>query len=388
MPQEINFDHLALSYLDGIPWAQPLLELSYFDNSLAAYLTVVLVVLCVYLIAKLITFLLEQYVKHFADRTENKLDDLVLKIMHRSVTFILVLAAVYFGVKSLSLSDGIDNFVVKAVFILFTLKIARELDVFLAFVVESYLTPIAKKQKGFAKTFIPPMLRFTKLVVWTLAGLLIISNLGYNVTSLIAGLGIGGLALALAAQETLSNAFGSIAILTDQPFKVGDWVHLAEYEGEIVDVGMRSTKIKTIDLSIVSVPNTTVAAGIVENYSKRKARKVGQVFSLTYNTPVKKIKEFIKTVEGILKKDKDVETETLRVNFKNFGESALEFEALYYVTDMTSYARYLDIRERINLKIKESTEKIGVEMAFPTQSLYIRNAKDLSKAGKRTRARK
>jgi MscS family membrane protein len=387
IPENANLDFIG-TQLERLPFLEPLMTQSYFGNTLAHYLGVVLAVFLVYALAQLVMFGIDKYAKHITSKTKNKLDDLILEIVHRSITFVLVLATVYLGVRSLTLPETIYTFTEKAVFVLFTLKIAKELDTLLEFVVESYLTPLAKKQKGLVQTFIPPVLKFIKIVVWGFAGVLIIANLGYDVTGLIAGVGIGGIALALAAQETLSNAFGSFSILADNPFNVGDWVSTEGYEGEIVEIGFRSTKIQTMDLSIVSIPNMTIAGGIIENYSRRNARKVEHTIALTYSTSVKNIKAIIKELESLFKKDKDIEDGSYRVNFKNFGDSALELEVLYYITDMKSYARYLDIRERINLKIKETAEKIGVEMAFPTQSLYIQNAKDLVKANSRRKVNK
>ncbi len=305
IPENANLDFIG-TQLERLPFLEPLMTQSYFGNTLAHYLGVVLAVFLVYALAQLVMFGIDKYAKHITSKTKNKLDDLILEIVHRSITFVLVLATVYLGVRSLTLPETIYTFTEKAVFVLFTLKIAKELDTLLEFVVESYLTPLAKKQKGLVQTFIPPVLKFIKIVVWGFAGVLIIANLGYDVTGLIAGVGIGGIALALAAQETLSNAFGSFSILADNPFNVGDWVSTEGYEGEIVEIGFRSTKIQTMDLSIVSIPNMTIAGGIIENYSRRNARKVEHTIALTYSTSVKNIKAIIKELESLLKKDKDI----------------------------------------------------------------------------------
>jgi MscS family membrane protein len=378
MPENISYENLG-ALLGQIPWLDPLLQVEFLGNSVAHYLTVVFAVALTYAVAKLISLILERYARRLTAKTANQLDDMVVSIVHRSVTFILVLGAVYFGVRTLNVPDAVDNFMVKAVFILFVLKVTKEFETFVEFLIESYIRPLAQRQKGLVKTFVPPMLKFTKFVVWTLAILLIISNLGYNITSIIAGLGIGGLAVALAAQETISHAFGSLTILTDQPFKVGDWVETDGVEGEVLEIGIRSTKIQTLERTVVSVPNGSLASSKINNYSKRNARKVEQTFDFAYDTTVVKMKTLLKTIESIIKKDKDTEVDTMRVHFKDFGESALKVEVLYYITDMTSYSQYLNIRQRINLKIKAAAEKLRADMAFPTRSLYIENAKDFNK---------
>jgi MscS family membrane protein len=379
MPLEIvSIENLA-SALEHYPWLEPLLQIELFENTLAHYVLVVTIVLAVYLVSKLITWFIEKHARRYAKRTENTLDDMVLSSIHRSITFMLVLAAFYFGVKSLSLPESVDLFTMRAVFILFTLKVAQELQHFAYFCVKAYLAPLARKQKGLTKTFLPPITRIIKIVIWSLAILLIVSNMGYDVSSLIAGLGIGGLALALAAEKTLSNVFGSFTLLADQPFKVGDWVSVENYEGTVIDVGMRSTRIETIDLSVVSIPNSTMASAVIENVSTRSMMNVSQVLNFPYETSLTQIRDLIKALERMLRRDPDVEKSSLRVRFTEFGDSALKIEVFYYITDTSSYDRMLEIRERINLKIKDTVEKIGVDLIYPTRSLRIHDAKTIFK---------
>ncbi len=383
MPSNLTFERLA-EFLEKNPW----LALEWYGNSIGHYLAIAAVVLVVFVISRGIAWILESHVKKITSKTKNQVDDMFLETIHRSITFILVLAIVFFGEQSLEMPETIDNITRQAVFILFTLKITHELDRFLAFVIKDFLDPLVRRQKGFVKTFLPAILRFSKFFLWAIAILLIISNLGYNIVSILAGLGIGGLALALAAQETLSNIFGSIAILIDQPFKVGDWVEVEGYSGTIVEVGMRSTKIESIDKTLVSMPNNKMAAAIIENVSKQDMKNVTQVLDFDYGTSMTKMRELLKALEKLVRQDKNTDKDSLRINFLEFGDSALRVTVFYYVKDTVTYKEFLDVRQRINLKIKERVEKMGIEMAFPTQSLYLRDAKPLRKTASRRKINK
>lgn len=383
MPQNLTFERLA-ELLENSPW----LAQEWFGNSIGHYLGVLIVVLLVSLISRAIAWAIESHVKKLTSKTQNQVDDMFLETIHRSITYILVLAAIYFGEQSLDMPESVDEITKQVVFILFTVKITHELDRFLAFVIRDFLDPLVRRQKGFIKTFMPAILRFSKFFIWGIAILLIISNLGYNIVSILAGLGIGGLAIALAAQETLGNVFGSIAILVDQPFKIGDWVNVEGYSGTIVEVGMRSTKIKSIDKTVVSIPNNKMAAAIIENVSKQDMKNVNQVLDFNYGTSMTKMRELLKALEQLLRRDKNTDKDTIRVNFLEFGDSSLRVTVFYYVKDTVTYKEFLDVRQRINLKIKEQVEKMGIEMAFPTQSLYLRNAESLRKTATRRKTNK
>lgn len=373
--------------LENLPYLEHLSSIVLYGNSLAAYIAVASAVVLVYFGSKLVMWLLKQHASRLTSKTENNYDDAILTALHDSLTYVLVLCTLFFGVKSLNLPPVVDDYAVKGVFVLLTIKITYELEKIVSLVIREHLEPLARRQKGLVKTFVPSLLRLSKFIFWLLAAVLIVSNLGYNVGSLLAGLGIGGLALALAAQEALGNFFGSLILISDQPFKVGDFVKVDGYSGTIKEVGMRSTKLQTIDKSVVSIPNKKMSSANIENISKQNMYKVSQVLGVTYSTSLKDLNKAMEQVRGILRKDKDVDNETARVNFLEFGDSALQIEIFYYISDTSSYAHMLEIRERVNLQIKRAFEKLGVQMAFPTRSLYLENAKDLRSSARKTRAR-
>lgn len=381
MPLSASFQGL-LESLDHYEWLAPLYAVDLWGIPLMHYAVVLALVFGVWLLARSVTFLVKTYVKYVAKKTQTQLDDAIFQTIQRSLSFLLVLGALYFGLRSLALPANINVVFEKLIFILFTLKVARELEHFAGFAVEAYLKPMARKQKGMVKVILPPILRFSRIVIWILAILLIVSNLGYNVSSLMAGLGIGGIALALGAQEALSNVFGSLSIMMDQTFRPGDFIAADGFEGTVLDIGLRSTRIRTNDQTIVSIPNKRIASVDVENYENCKRWLIRQTLDFTYNTSLVELKAIIKDLEKMLKKHPKVSKDVVRVHFAGFAESSLQVQ-LYYYIDEPDYAASFPIRQEINLKIKERVEKMGIDMAFPTRSLYIENAKDLRTATKR-----
>ena len=197
-------------------------------------------------------------------------------------------------------------------------------------------------------------------------------NLGYSISGLLAGLGIGGLALAMAAKDTLSNLFGSVTIFSDQPFQVGDWIKVNDHEGVVEAVGFRSTRIRTFYKTEVSIPNSVVANATIDNFSRMQRRRVSTTLGFTYETTPDQMEKVLAGIRNVLKKTKGVNQDFYMVSFTGFGASALEV-LLYYFTDTTVWTEYVEIRERVNLAIMRATEKAGVEFAFNSMSVYLRS---------------
>jgi MscS family membrane protein len=194
---------------------------------------------------------------------------------------------------------------------------------------------------------------------------------GINVTALVASLGIGGLAFALAAKDTIANLFGSFSLLADKTIRIGEWIIVNGVEGVVEDIGMRTTKIRSFGKSIITVPNHVIANNPIENFSRRGIRRIKMNIGLTYDTTtdqitniVNEIKTMLNTHEGISHND------TLLVNFESFGDSSLNI-FIYTFTNTANWEDYMKIREDINLKIMKIVEKNGSSFAFPSQSIYV-----------------
>jgi len=232
---------------------------------------------------------------------------------------------------------------------------------------------LAKSDPTLSQQFTPIIRSSLRFVVFVLAGILLVQNLGYQVSSLIAGLGIGGLAVALAAQDTLANVFGTVVMLTDRPFQVGDWVLIGEVEGTVEQIGFRSTRVRTWGKSLVVVPNKLLTSQSIENWSAMPKRRVKQTLSLTYSTTPEQMQAFVDRVRALLAGDAAVDPEFFMVQFTDFGASSLDV-LVYYFTRTTAWAEYLAERQRINLEFMRIAREVGVDFAFPTRTLHFGDA--------------
>lgn len=230
----------------------------------------------------------------------------------------------------------------------------------------------SKEDESMAQQIAPLVRQALRVTVVIIGGIMIVQNLGYSVGSLLAGMGIGGLAIALAAQDTLANLFGTFVMFTDQPFKVGDWIEFKGVDGDVEQVGFRSTKIRTWSKSLVSIPNKLFASEIIENWSAMPKRRVKMTLGLTYDTPPEKMEEYLSRLRDLLANDEAVDQSFFLVNFTDYGPSSLNI-MVYYFTVTTVWKEYLHARERINLQFMRMAREVGVSFAFPSQTVYFGN---------------
>jgi small-conductance mechanosensitive channel len=192
--------------------------------------------------------------------------------------------------------------------------------------------------------------------------------LGYNVNSLIAGLGIGGIAVALAVQNILGDLFSSFTLLLDKPFQVGDYIVIGADSGTVERIGMKTTRIKSLQGEELIVPNAELTGTRIQNFKKMTKRRVVFLIGITYETPHDKIKKVNDIVASIVNKSEHAELD--RVHFKEFGDFSLNFEVVFYVNSSV-YAVYMDTRQEINFALKEKFDKEGISFAYPTQTLFV-----------------
>jgi MscS family membrane protein len=211
-------------------------------------------------------------------------------------------------------------------------------------------------------------LRVFIIVVGTV---MVIDNLGYNIGGIIATLGIGGAAFAFAAKDTIANIYGSIALALDRPFQVGDWIQVGDkVDGDVEEIGLRSTKVRTWPKTVISIPNAVLANEMIDNWSRMPKRRVKQVVGVTYETSPETMEQIVQAIRDLLAADEGVNQEFILVNWTDFGSSSLDI-LVYYFTATTKWLEYMDIRQRINVKIAKVVSAHGSSVAFPTRTLYL-----------------
>lgn len=303
-------------------------------------------------------------------QSDAEFDESILDGLRAPLSWLEMIAAIWLGLIFLDLPAGLESklgtiFVTLATF-LGAWLIFRFIDVGVA-ALDSYAEDTEATMDD---QLVPVVRRALRVIVILLTGVLIIQHLGYNVTSLVAGLGIGGLAVALAAREMLSNWFGSLMIFTDRPFQVGDWVKTKHGEGTVAEVGMRSTRIQTFDKTMITVPNSDVANSAIENLQNRPNWRVNNTVGLVYSTTHDQLQYVLSEFDTYLRDHQMVDTETVRVHFSGFLDSSLEitFAAFFHTDDI---AVWRDLRQEVFLKLMEIVEEAGTEFAFPSRSVYI-----------------
>ena len=237
--------------------------------------------------------------------------------------------------------------------------------------VKNYLEHLTEKTENTLDDQLVPMVsRALKVFVLIFGILITIQNLGFNVMSLLAGLGLGGLAFALAAKDTAANLFGSLMIVFDRPFKVGDWVVTSGAEGTVVEVGFRSTRIRTFYDSLISIPNSVLANAKIDNMGQRNFRRIKASIGITYNTPTQKIESFVDGIKNILTKNSYVRQDNYQVWFNSYGSSSLDI-MLYCFLQVPDWTSELEQKQGIYMDILKLAESLRVQFAFPTQSIYV-----------------
>jgi len=228
-----------------------------------------------------------------------------------------------------------------------------------------------------------PWIKKTLVTLFVIIGVLLTaSTMGFDVHAFLAGLGIGGLAFALAAQDTIANLFGSVVVAIDQPFKLGEAVKIGAHQGVVEDIGLRSTKLRAVDKSLIVIPNKTVATDAVINLSRFTQRRVEQVIGLTYDTTAEQMDAIVEEFRKIILSEAEVDPASVMVFFRDYGASSLDIWMVYVASD-ADFQKHLRLRQRINLAVMRAVQARGLAFAFPTQTVELgaSAAKALAKRG-------
>jgi len=353
----------------------PMLSYDIWGVPLANLIAALFFSVLILLMRKLFTRVCLAFFQKAAKRTKTYYDDRIISALKAPIRFAFVLVAIHvFFLLSFIQSDFItkilDTLVVFTLFwmILDIVEALREA----VYKLTSRFNPDLSKEIG---SFI---LAILKVLIGGVGLAAMLTVWGINVTALIASLGLGGLAFALAAKDTASNLFGSFALLVDKSIRIGEWVKVGGVEGVVEDVGMRTTKIRSFDKSLISVPNQLVATQPIENFSRRGIRRIKMHIGLTYGTTSEQLVAIKNEIETMLRNHEGIsQKDTLLVYFDAFGASSLDI-FIYTFTATANWAKYLEIKEDVHLKIMQIVEQNGSSFAFPSQSIYVESMPEKS----------
>ncbi len=319
---------------------------------------------------KIFQLIILQRLKRLAQKTKTDFDDVLIDIFEGIKPPFYLLAALYFGIQTVDLSDFVAKVIDIAFIVVVIVEVIRATEKIIEYLVKRFLqksSPSEAEQKqvmSIAKT----IQVLVKIVLWLIGLTVALANMGVEVTSLVASLGIGGLAVALALQNILSDLFSSFSIYTDKPFQVGDFIVVGEHMGTVEQIGLKSTRIRSLSGEQLVISNRELTTARVQNFGRLQRRRVVFTFGVVYETPWEKLKEIPKMVEEIIKAVDEVEFD--RCHFKEYGDFSLNFEVVFYVNS-PDYVKYMDARQKINLDLFARFAKEGIEFAYPTQTVYL-----------------
>jgi len=346
-----------------------LLSTTYYGNSLGQWMTAFAIIIGVLLGAKIVYWLFKGLFSRMAKKTESKLDDLILDLIEEPIIFCVTVSGIWYGIQTLTLSEQLDHWVNNGIHFLIILAvawlIARLVEAFFSF----YLAPLVEKSETNLDDLLLPIARKSaKTAIWSLGIILALNNAGYNVGALIAGLGIGGIALAMAAKDTVANVFGGFTILTDHPFSLNDRIKIAGFDGTVSEIGIRSTRIRTLAGTLVTIPNSFFAGSAVENVSAEPSRKVVSNLGLTYDTTPEQMKHSIEILKEIAAANGALEEKVI-IAFTAFGDFAMNINFIYYIKKDEDI---MNVQTEINMAILQQFADANLDFAFPTQTILTK----------------
>jgi MscS family membrane protein len=379
--QQANTTAAAAAVTTGqVPSAPDFLEhvvdviLEQFDvkssgNTVTHYVIAAIFLIGAILLRRVVTNIIFNYLKKLAAKTETTLDDKLFPALETPVATFIMLTGIFSALKVLKFSETADHYVTAGATVAFSLNLFWGLLCGLDAVLDHAQEVALKKQLGVA-AFMPWIKKALVTVFVVLGVLMTAQSLGFEVKTFLAGLGIGGLAFALAAQDTIANLFGSIVVAIDQPFKLGETVKIGGNTGMVEDIGLRSTKIRLVDKSLVVIPNRSVANEAITNLSRFTGRRVEQVIGLTYDARPDQLEGIVADIRGLINAEAEVNAADTHVYFRDFNASSLDLW-IVYVAKSPDFAKHMALRQRLNLAIMRAIEARGLSFAFPTTTLHV-----------------
>ena len=348
---------------------------TYFDNTLLQYLIFLGCIAASVIVGKILYWIVQKFVKKFTQKSKNKFDDIVVDMSEKPAIFYVILLGISIGRSFLRFPNYpkipvyYDHLMYMAVVLITAWFIAR----FIRALIETYIRPLtAKTATDLDDHLVPILSKLVSITAFVIAGIMILQHFGQEIGPLLAGLGIGGLAFALAAKDLLSNLFGSITIIFDKPFKIGKRIKIGDKDGFVEEINLRTTKLKTLEGRRLYVPNSKFTDDIVENVSQEWARKVKVEIGMTYDTNAAKMKKAKEIIKKVLIGHKKVNSEKVCVYFNEFGPYSKNILVIYWITDKDDV---FQVKDDVNIKIMQEFDKAKLEMAFPTQTVEVKKVK-------------
>ncbi|MCX6170539.1 MAG: mechanosensitive ion channel family protein [Ignavibacteriales bacterium] len=346
-----------------------ILDNKYWGNTLQDYVIAVSIILITIIASQVIKrIILTRIQKNGSEENKNR-TKFISKSINRFVIPALYFGAVYAALEFLSFGKSSNKIITIVYSVLLTFFIIRFLIAALNHFLSKYFEEKRGEEDGHR---LKPLISFLNFFVWIIGLLFLLDNLGFQISTIVAGLGISGIAVALAAQAILGDLFSYFVIFFDRPVEIGDFITFDSKEGTIEKIGIKTTRVRALSGEQLIVANSKLTSSILHNYKRLETRRIVFKLGVTYQTKSDQLKMIPGIVKGIIEKHEQIRFD--RAHFKSYGDFSLNFEIVYYVLS-SDYTFYMDIQEKINLEIYDQFEKLGIKFAYPTQTLYLNTQK-------------
>jgi MscS family membrane protein len=345
-----------------------------FGIPLWQYCASLIYIFLAFYISKILDFLTRVWLKKLTARTKTQFDDLFLDLLNGPVKILAFVIFLRVGLEVFSWPEMVRNSLPKAFTVIVAISITYAVLKFIDLAMGYWKHRTAvEADRTFDEQLFPIVRKSLKLFVIVVAALVTLDNIGVNVTAAIASLSIGGLAIGLAAQDTLANLFGAVSVFVDKPFRVGDFIKLDAASGTVESIGLRSTRVRNPDGHLITIPNKTMGNATITNITRRPNIKTEMNFGLTYDLPAEKVRRAVKILEDIYRADPM--TGDLMLSFNKFENSSLNVFVVHWWKG-TDFKAYLAGMQELNLTIKDRFDAEGIGFAFPSQTLYVKQDSD------------
>ena len=357
-----------------------MLDQIYYNNTLQNWLISGGIILFALIINWMITIFNKRYLRAIAKRTKNQLDNIIVNSLETPLKVGIVLIAIWTAFSRLEMSKSFDDTLFKIYEILTVLNVTWFIAHLVNRLLNEYFIQKSERDTYYRQRFhqdthfISLIKKVFTFLIWTLGLVVALNNAGLDLKAILGTLGIGGIAIALAAQDTVKNVFGGFTILLDGTFRIGDRIIIGQHEGYVEDIGVRSTKIRNFDKRLITMPNYKIVEDAVINVSAAPQVRIITNLGITYDTTPEKMQKALEILENIAKSNEQISNQGITTAFEDFGDSALKIRFSYFVLDPNDRFETTSI---INLEILKQFSNEGIEFAFPTQTVYFANNQPL-----------
>jgi small-conductance mechanosensitive channel len=339
-----------------------------FGNTAYDYLVAVIIFITLLVILKIFQVIILARLRQLAKKTRTDFDDALIEIFTKIKPPFYFFIALYFALRPLTVIPVVNTVIKVLVLVAIVYEVIRAIERLISYFISKTIDQGEEPDQAQKEAMLKTLRIVVSGILWLIGLLLILSNLGINVNSLIASLGIGGIAIALAVQNILGDLFSSFSIYLDKPFQVGDFIVVGEYNGTVERIGLKTTRLRTLQGEELVIANKELTSSRIQNFKRMEKRRVVFSLGIVYGTKIEKLKKIPAIITEVFEKIDQADLD--RCHFESYGDFSLNYQIVFFVNS-AAYNDYMDIRQAINLEIYDRFAKEKIEFAYPTQTVIV-----------------